>query len=135
MTERQSIALLIEKLLGKQNVVPVPVVLVRALDGDPGTAIVCAQCAYWSGVAHSIRGDGWFWKSYEEWYTETGLSEYQVRRAVKKLKALGFLDTALKKVSGAPTVHYHFWVVEFGEWLVSQIHSEVSAESNLKKLQ
>lgn len=130
MNDRESIAMLVEKLLGKQNVVPVPTVLIRALGGDPATAIVCAQCAYWSGIAKEIREDEWFWKTYPTWQLETGLSEYQVRRAVNKLTALGFLETVRRKKNGAPTLHYRFDTEEFGQWLVSQIESEVSKDSD-----
>nr|MCX3330761.1 replication protein [Bacillus pacificus] len=54
----------------------------------------------------SKRKDGFFYKTYKEWEEEICLTERQVRYSTKKLVASGYVETALKKANGAPTVHY-----------------------------
>lgn len=74
---------------------------------------------YWSD--RTSRKDGYFYKSYNEWYEELHLTEYQVRRATKKLKSFGFVDTALKKANGAPTLHYKVDTKEVSEWILKKL--------------
>ena len=76
---------------------------------------------YWSD--RTSRKDGYFYKSYNEWYEELHLTEYQVRRATKKLKSFGFVDTALKKANGAPTLHYKVDTKEVSEWILKKLQN------------
>ena len=66
-------------------------------------ALLLSQIVYWSDKA---RHDGWFFKSYDEWFEETCLTHHEVARTVQKMKEAGYLETALKKANGTPTLHY-----------------------------
>lgn len=74
------------------------------LTGEYTLAVFLNQLIYWSDK--SRRKDGYFYKKNEEWKEEILLSDYQIRRATKKLKAMGFLETELKKANGTPVTHY-----------------------------
>ncbi|MBW4597907.1 MAG: helix-turn-helix domain-containing protein [Brasilonema angustatum HA4187-MV1] len=52
------------------------------------------QSYYWMTVrgGQTINGVKWFWKTYEAWSEELGLSISTVRRAVRKLKKLGLIS-------------------------------------------
>lgn len=73
------------------------------LTGDTQVASFLSQVLYWSD--RTADPDGWFSKSYKQWKDEIGLSKFQVSRCASKLKPLG-LETRVKKVGKAPTVHY-----------------------------
>jgi len=135
---REDIINLIRAFTGQANTIPIPRVLIDFFTGDYPSAILCNQLLYWQGKEK--RTDGGIYKSYKDWKTEIGLSEYQVRRAANKLKKRGFLKTRLHKAdTGAPTVHYYFNVTTFSdsflEFLqnpilsISRIHGEETKES------
>lgn len=115
MTQDRVFALL-KELTGQKNVISVPRLFLRALNGDLATALVLSQCVYWSGR----NGTDWNAKSYPEWGDETGLSKYQVGRAADKLRGIGLLETTVKKFKNTPTVHYkvnqsnlEIWIIKF----------------------
>lgn len=111
---KQVLALLGERYSDK-TLVLCPTVFVRLLGGDHKAAILLSQILYWGD--RTKDRDGWFYKSYSDWQSETGLSESQVRRIlngdkrVKRpqltLRDLG-VETKLRKVktTGAPTLHF-----------------------------
>ena len=84
MTEAKSFRKQVLSLLGEtygdKTLVLCPTVFVRLLGGDHKAAILLSQILYWSDKTKDP--DGWFYKSYADWQTETGLSEAQVRRIV-----------------------------------------------------
>lgn len=88
---------------GQENIVVVPKLFVK-LTGDLTTAILLNQIVFYSDK--SKRKDGFFYKTYKEWEEEICLTERQVRYSTKKLIGYGYVETALKKANGAPTVHY-----------------------------
>ena len=53
-------------------------------------ALMLSQSVYWAG--RSSRGDGWFYKSQQEWTEETGLTRYEQEGARKKLIEAGVLQ-------------------------------------------
>lgn len=118
MNNRDYISSIITQFSGQNNVIPIPVVYIEITDDYPSAALL-NQMIYWSD--RTSRKDGYFYKSYNEWYEELHLTEYQVRRTTKKLKSFGFVDTALKKANGAPTLHYKVDTKEVSEWILKKL--------------
>jgi len=81
--------------------------------GSLEEGVFLSQVIYFSDK--SSRSDGYFWKSYDEWKEHTFMTEYTLRKQVKALKEKGYLETALKKAYGAPTLHYKFNMEKFTE--------------------
>jgi hypothetical protein len=86
---------------GQHNILVVPRVLIEFIGSYEG-AVLLNQMLYWSGKT----SDGWFWKTYEQWKEELALSEYQVRKMVKKFQQMGFLETKFKKAYDRPVIYY-----------------------------
>lgn len=99
----------IAALFGNKNTLVVPRAFI-AWTGDLNAAALLNQTLYLSAQ----EDDGWFPKSYPQWFVFCGLSEYQVRRAFKKIKDLNLgLETKRRKVDGAPTLHYRIDPIQF----------------------
>lgn len=94
---------LIKRFSGNENTFTVPKIYVE-YTGDLTTAVLLNQIVFYSDK--SKRTDGYFYKTYKEWYEDCCLTERQVRHSVKKLKDKGVLETKLMKANGSPTVHY-----------------------------
>ena len=119
---RKHVLALLGEGYGDKTLVLCPTVFVRLLHGDHKAAILLSQILYWCD--RTKDPDGWFYKSYADWTTETGLSEAQVRRIVNgdprvqspqlTLRDLG-VETLLRKVkhTGAPTLHYRVNQAQF----------------------
>ena len=118
MSNRDYISSIITQFSGQNNIIPIPTIYIRITEDYPSAALL-NQMIYWSD--RTSRKDGYFYKSYNEWYEELHLTEYQVRRATKKLKSFGFVDTALKKANGAPTLHYKVDTKEVSEWILKKL--------------
>lgn len=103
MTNYEQINNLITSFSGQKNIISFPVVYLKVTE-DLNTALLLNQLVFWSDK--SKRTDGFFYKTYGEWQEEIYLSEYQVRRSIKKLKELNVVETKLKKANGSPTLHY-----------------------------
>ncbi|MGA7180674.1 MAG: hypothetical protein WBX11_13955 [Thiobacillaceae bacterium] len=69
--------------------------------GNIKSAILLSQALSWtSGYLRQNPGrEGWFWKTREEWFLETGLSRWEQESARERLKKLGVLE---EKRRGAP---------------------------------
>ncbi len=132
---RDELITLIQSLTGQTNVLTVPRELSRFLGDDLPAALLLSQLIYWQGKQG--RADGAIYKTYAEWYEEIGLTEYQVRRATKKMSE--FLRTKIHRANGSPTVHYYLNVGQFSESILkflkepnrsfSRNHTEVSRDS------
>lgn len=120
MNNRDYISSIITQFSGQNNIIPIPVIYIEITEDYPSAALL-NQMIYWSD--RTSRKDGYFYKSYNEWYEELHLTEYQVRRATKKLKSFGFVDTALKKANGAPTLHYKVDTKEVSEWILKKLQN------------
>lgn len=118
MNNREYISSVITQFSGRNNVIPIPVIYIQITEDYPSAALL-NQMIYWSDRTN--RKDGYFYKSYNEWFDELHLTEYQVRRATKKLKSFGFVETALKKANGAPTLHYKVDTKEVSEWILKKL--------------
>ncbi|MEB7677865.1 conserved phage C-terminal domain-containing protein [Staphylococcus saprophyticus] len=118
MNNRDYISSIITQFSGQNNVIPIPVIYLKITEDYPSAALLY-QMVYWSD--RTSRKDGYFYKSYNDWFQELHLTEYQVRRATNKLKTFGFVDTALKKANGAPTLHYKVDTKEISEWILKKL--------------
>ena len=69
--------------------------------GNIKSAILLSQALSWtSGYLRQNPGrEGWFWKTREEWFLETGLSRWEQESARERLRKLGVLE---EKRMGAP---------------------------------
>jgi hypothetical protein len=94
---------LIVAFTGQANYLVIPRIFLDLLNNDHVGALLLNQMIYWSD-----RGDdqGWFYKTYADWHDELGFSPYQVARATKQFKALGIVETKIKKANGNPTLYY-----------------------------
>jgi hypothetical protein len=93
---------LIKSISGQANILTIPRIFIDITGGDIKAALFLSQCVYWSDRGGS--GDGFFWKSYKEWNIEIGLTRPEIDRVRKSIDR--FLETKIKKASGAPTTHY-----------------------------
>jgi hypothetical protein len=60
------------------------------IGGSAASGVMMSQAWYWT--ARTKDADGWFFKSMEEWTTETGLSRSEQETARKNLQARGLMD-------------------------------------------
>ena len=69
--------------------------------GNIKSAILLSQALSWtSGYLRQNPGrEGWFWKTRQEWFQETGLSRWEQENARERLRKLGVLE---EKRMGAP---------------------------------
>lgn len=103
MSNQEEVRSLIAHFSGQTNIITIPKIYIEILD-EYNSAAILNQIVFWSDK--SARNDGYFYKTYAEWEKEVNLTEYQVRRSIKKLKELGFVETKVKKANGSPTLHY-----------------------------
>lgn len=132
MKNQKQVVALLSEMSGQANVLTIPRFYLSLLDGDTTTALLLNQIVYWSDRSNCT--DGFFYKSYAEWERETSLSQYQVTRAVNKLKKLGVLETKLKKANGAPTVHYKLNFDLLTEAIVNKLDYQETQQRIIKKL-
>jgi len=94
---------------GQDNNLHIPRWLLQITGNDFPAALMANQLLYWYPRIPESN-DGWIHKSAKDWKAEIELSSYQVGRAAKKLREVGFpLETRKKKsqyYKGAPTMQY-----------------------------
>ena len=113
MSTQKDIFSVVKKLTGQSHILTIPRVFVD-MTGSTDTALLLSQIIYWSDKGKSK--DGWFYKSYQEWQEETGISIKKLRRSVQFLEAKQVLKTKVKKANGNPTLHYKFDEDAFMTW-------------------
>jgi len=126
MSNYNDMKLLIATYSGNERHITIPKIYLE-LTNDYPTAALLNQMIFWSDKTK--RRDGFFYKTYKEWEEETFLSEYQVRRASKVLKELGFLETKLKKANGSPTLHYKLDMDALSESIVKKLKNRNQTNS------
>ena len=94
---------LMRSMSGQENSLVIPRVYIE-FTGSLQAALLLNQLVYWHDKG--TRGDGWIYKSYDQWTEETTLSKYHVRQAAKQFQEKGFLETKVMKVQGDPVLHY-----------------------------
>lgn len=102
-TNHKEITALIKRISGQANFIGTPRIYVDMFNGDIVTAVWFNQCVFRDGQNTEPIG---FHRTYEQWRTELGLSEYQVRRSARLCKALGLIEVTFAKVYGTPKNHY-----------------------------
>jgi hypothetical protein len=66
-------------------------------------ASVLNQCIFWHNKSSSK--DGWFYKSYEEWFDELEIPERTLRRIFQEFEQEGWITSKVKKVSNLNLKH------------------------------
>lgn len=107
--------------LGQDNALVIPVPLLHLLESLEG-ALLLNQIIFWSDK--SRNPDGWFYKSFPEWWREIHLSEYHVKKWTEVFVEAGFLQTDVRLVHNAPTTHYRINLDKFYEWLLREIRQK-----------
>lgn len=65
--------------------------------GSVQAGIMLSQLVYWNNMGHH-GNDGFFYKTVEEFYAETGLTKHQQRRAVIDLENNGLIEVKYARV-------------------------------------
>lgn len=83
----------------------------RAIAGSAAAAVFLAQAIYWTKNKAAKARDGWFFKTADQWTTETGLTRTEQETARKNLIASGLLSTTRKhtEVPGAKYCRGRVW--------------------------
>lgn len=87
---------------GNRSYLTTPKLYVQ-LTGSHSLALVLSQCIFWSNKSNNK--EGYFFKSYDEWFEELNIPERTLRRRFEKLEELGFLSTKIKIVNGLTKKH------------------------------
>lgn len=95
---------LLSRLIGNKNILSNNVLFIDYVGGNHSKAQFLSQLFYWTGK--SKRNDGFFAKTYEEWYEEIRVKQKSIQRYSAEFQAKGFLETKVLKFNGYPTVHY-----------------------------
>jgi len=115
--DQRQVYQLIERFAGQANVLTIPRLFID-WTGDHISALLLSQIIYWS--SRTRDSEGWFYKSAKEWEEELSISDYQLSRATKKLGDAG-VETKLKKIQGAPTLHYRIDQDGFLNWISEKL--------------
>ncbi|PJG64204.1 hypothetical protein CV016_03990 [Yersinia kristensenii] len=127
----------VKALSGQKNFIVIPSPYLDFFKGDPQAHLLGAilnQLVHWSGVESSLD-NGWFYKKHEQLAEEIrGVTEDQVRKAIKKLVSSYFpdaIETATRKVNGTPTMHYRLnGDVLIAKLFPSELDSAISPNGN-----
>ncbi len=87
---------------GQSSQVTTPKIYIE-LTGGHSLALVLNQSVFWSNK--SVCENGFFHKTYEEWYEEINIPERTLRRRFNTLEKCGWITTKVKKVNGKNTKH------------------------------
>lgn len=121
---------MIKQFTGQSNTLVIPRVFID-FTGDHLAALLLSQILYWSD--RTTDPDGWFYKTAEEWHAELGMSTYQVKRAAAALATLG-ISTKLRKVLGAPRMHYRVDMPQFTDLFLKFLENQETGKSTSLKI-
>lgn len=93
---------LLTKTVGQANILTIPTLFLKKLNGNHAAALFLSQLIYWTDKTQ----DGWIFKSYSDWENEIFVKEKKLREIKKELEDLGLIETKIQKAYGVPTVHY-----------------------------
>ena len=90
--------------------------------GNIKSAILLSQALGWtSGYLRQNPGrEGWFWKTREEWFQETGLSRWEQESARERLRELGVLEE--KRMGAPPKLFFRVNLDALGRLLSARFH-------------
>lgn len=127
---REEIASLLTDFAGQGKTLTIPRPYLDLCGGDHLKALFFSQLVYWSGSTGK-----WFFKSYEDWEFEVGLSERQVRRIVRELQDEKIVETYFGKEGIRPVLHYRVVREFLAEWTLTKrqcrVLPNVSVESDV----
>ena len=127
MTQKQLFSFL-SNTFGQANVLTIPTLLLKRLNGNHSAALFLSQLVYWTDKTK----DGWIFKTYEDWEAELFLKEKKVRTIKNELEALGIIETKIKQINGAPVLHYKIKQKEFIEFLTTEKKEDKTAPDTAK---
>lgn len=87
---------------GQSSQVTTPKVYIE-ITGSHSLATILNQAVFWSNK--SSCSDGFFYKTYAEWFEEIHIPERTLRRHFDTLEKMGLITTKVKKVDGKNTKH------------------------------
>ena len=122
MTQKQLFSFL-SNTFGQANVLTIPTLLLKRLNGNHSAALFLSQLVYWTDKTKN----GWIFKTYEDWEAELFLKEKKVRAIKNELEALGIIETKIKQINGAPVLHYRIKQKEFIEFLTTEKKEDKTA--------
>jgi hypothetical protein len=79
---------------------------IARLCGGAQAGLMCCQGLYHSSLKHVQENGGWFPRSAQRWEEETCLTSREQGMAKIVLKNKGFMETDLRILNGAPTLHF-----------------------------
>jgi len=94
---------ILSRLVGNANTLSNNVLFID-FTGSHEKGQYLSQLFYWSGKTK--MKDGFFAKSYADWYEEIRIKEHSIRRYTKEFKSFGWLETKVVKFNKVPTLHY-----------------------------
>lgn len=131
---RDNIVSLLLGFAGQSNTLTIPRPFINLCNGDHLAALLLSQILYWQERTEDKAG--WFAKSYEDWYDELGLTEYQIKRIIQgdkrnknqicKLSDLG-IETSLRRskfYKGAATLHYRVNMAVFRQRVLNIVQND-----------
>jgi|GEM_PF-6481956 len=125
---REAIYKLIEKTTGREPIIfAIPRIYID-YTGSVKTALLLSQVVHWA--QRGKRRDGYFYKTLEEWKAETGLSQFDVKKAMDFLAdEKGVLERKRMLANGSRVWHYRLRKAEFMESLGLFIKDKIEQEA------
>ncbi|MBD3250904.1 hypothetical protein GF380_00275 [Candidatus Uhrbacteria bacterium] len=122
------------KSSGQQRYITIRMDYMDLLENDHLAAILLDQIGFWTNIS---KHDGsWFWKKYPDWFDEIRMTQYQVKRAVNKIKKMSkeavgeeAIETDLRKINNAPTLHYRVVWRILENWIIKKLHNQEHSHS------
>lgn len=123
---------LIDHFSGQGNTLVINRQFIRFMNNNVSGGLFLSQVIYWSSRTKNL--DGWFYKTYDQWFDEIMVKEHTIKKSVEYLKSVGVLETKVKKINGVPTLHYRFLSEEFSKIFTSFLQecSKVPVNKNGK---
>lgn len=137
---RQRVEALIYQATGSKHVILAHTLIVDFLEGDHNAAILLNQILYW--LSRTADKEGWFYKTYDDWYNEIRFSSYQVWRVVRgdprvekfkrTLWSIGLETEVRMAPNGRNAVYYRLneeaFFTEFTIWLQQRLGNQPVVE-------
>lgn len=77
------------------------------ITGTVDAALLLSQMWFWNKIAQKA-GEKKFYKTREQWYTETGLSKYEQLQARERLRDLGYIRERKQKLDNNAEVVWYY---------------------------
>lgn len=124
-----------------RDAIAVKRVYIDMCNGYYPDALILSQIVYYyaddkNGIQRlSIKHGGvkWLAKTYDDWWKECRVDSRQARASIKRLKALGVIETDVRRFSGNPTVHIRLIEDGFLRRLGFSLNNPMKSPSKIKK--